>query len=46
MKHVREVSRMRVREAQGPVEILSLIGSLLTILSTMIGVILPLTGAK
>jgi hypothetical protein len=44
MKHIRTVSRARVREAQGAVEILGALGSILTILSTLIGVLLPIAG--
>jgi hypothetical protein len=44
MKHVRTVSRARVREAQGAVEALGALGSILTILSTLFGVLLPVIG--
>ena len=46
MKHIRTVSRARVREAQGAVEILGLLGTILTILSTLFGVITPVIGTK
>ena len=46
MKHVRTVSRARVREAQSATEILGLLGTILTILSTLFGVITPMVGTK
>ena len=46
MRHIRTVSRARVREAQTATEILSLIGAILSIFTTLSGVIPPFIGVK